>query len=344
MKNTKNIWLFIVVGVVIILGVVGGIMLASKKSPDKSKTAFQWGVMTREASLQDYSLDYWKQELAWDKKLGVKWIKADYDAHAGYKRSVEMVTEANQEGINVLFQFAPADILKSKKPYDEGYALGKKLAGKLTGQVIYYQLMSEPASTALKGGQYTGTKETDYDPAKYQIVMNWLKGASDGVKAADPSAKVVINDQWTHFAFFDMINRDGVKFDVLGWNWFSDMGFLGDKTLDDGTKVIDKLKSYGKQIILTEVNARPDSNKGMDENVQSDFIQKMADFAWANKDSIHGFYVLELTDQPAAQIHAAKSEFYGLIKFKQNADGTFTFGDPKKAFATYQTIIKTNIK
>ncbi len=336
----KNLWLMVGIGAVIVIGVVFGILAATHGLTKKN--AFLWGVMTREASLQDYTLDYWNKELGYDKQLGVNSIKIDYDAHAGYKRSVEMVQSAKSKNLEVLFTFAPADILKVQKPYDEGYSLGKKLGTKLAGQVAYYQLMSEPASTALKGGQFTGTLQSDYDQAKYQIVMNWLKGASDGVRAGDPKAKIVINDQWTHFAFFDMIARDGVKFDYLGWNWFSDMGFLGDKTLDNGTKVFDKLKSYNKPIILTEVNERPDSVKGMDENAQSDFIQKMADFAWANKDAIKGFFVLELTDQPATQIHAPKSEYYGLIKFSQNADGTYTFGQPKKAFATYQNIIKTH--
>ncbi len=340
----KKNWIFLVIGGVVVLGIIIGIFIASRGAKQGNPNAFMWGVMTRQSSLQNYSLDYWNQELDYNTKLGVNYIKIDYDAHAGYKRSVEMVQAARDKKFNVLFTFAPADILKVKKPYDEGYSLGKKLGTKLKDNVTYYQLMSESASTALKGAQYTGMKESDYDSAKYQIVMNWLKGASDGVKVGDPEAKIVINDQWTHFAFFDMINRDGVKFDILGWNWFSDMGFLGDKKLDDGTLVFDKLKSFNKPIILTEVNARPDSNKGMDEDLQSDYIQKMADWAYANKTAIKGFYVLELTDQPAEQIRKEKSEYYGLIKFKKNADGTFTFGELKKAFTTYKNIIKTNNK
>ncbi|MEI6040020.1 MAG: hypothetical protein WCP93_01570 [Candidatus Berkelbacteria bacterium] len=337
MKFLKQNWLYLTIGLVVILGIVGGILIASKSV---KKRSFMWGVMTREASLQDYTLEYWNKELDYDKKLGVNYIKVDYDAHAGYKRSVQMVQAAKAKGMDVLFTFAPADILKVKKPYDEGYALGKKLAGKLQGQVVYYQLMSESGSTALKGGQYTGTKESDYDQAKYQIIKEWLKGASDGVKSVDKKNQVVINDQWTHFAFFDMITRDGVKFDVLGWNWFSDMGFLGDKTLDGGQLVFDRLKEFKKPIILTEVNARPDSTKGMDEKVQSDFISKMADFAWLNKDIIKGFYILELTDQAPTQTALKKPEYYGLIYAKKATDGTYTFGELKKAFTTYQAIIK----
>lgn len=337
MNKTK---MYLIASIVIVLAVGAGIYLASRGKGKQNP--FMWGVMTREASLQSYTLAYWNQELDYDTKLGVNWIKVDYDAHAGYKRSVEMVQAAKAKKLNVLFQFAPADILATKDPYNDGYSLGQKLATKLKGQVIYYQLMSEPASTALKGAQFTGLNESDYDPAKYQTVMNWLKGASDGVRSADPKAQIVINDQWTHFAFFDMIARDGVKYDVLGWNWFSDMGYLGDKTLDNGTKVFDKLKSFNKPIILTEVNERPDSVKGMNENAQSDFIQKMADFAKANKNAIKGFYVLELTDQAPTQTPTQKPEFYGLINFQKSADGTYTFGALKKAYTTYQTIIKTD--
>ncbi len=338
--NLKKNWPFLTIGLILILGIIGGIFIAS--GVFSKKPSFMWGVMTREASLQDYTLAYWNSELTQDQALGVKWIKADYDAHAGYKRSVEMVQAAHAKGINVLFQFAPADVLTVKDPYNDGYSLGKKLATKLKGQVTYYQLMSEPGSTALKGPQYTGLSQSDYDPAKYQIIMGWLKGASDGVRATDPTAKIVINDQWTHFAFFDMINRDGVKYDILGWNWFSDMGFIGDKTLADGTKVFDHIKAFNKPIIFTEVNERPDSVKGMDENAQSDFIQKMADFAWVNKNVVKGFFVLELTDQPPTQTSSKIPEYYGLIHFKQLPDGTYTFGTLKKAFATYKTIIKND--
>jgi hypothetical protein len=338
--NLKKNWPFLAIGLILILGIIGGIFIAN--GGFSKKASFMWGVMTREASLQAYTLAYWNSELTYDQQLGVKWIKADYDAHAGYKRSVEMVQAAHAKGINVLFQFAPADVLAVKDPYNDGYSLGKKLATKLKGQVTYYQLMSEPGSTALKGPQYTGLNQSDYDPAKYQIVMGWLKGASDGVRSVDPSAKIVINDQWTHFAFFDMISRDGVKYDILGWNWFSDMGFIGDKTLADGTKVFDHLKAFNKPIIFTEVNERPDSVKGMDENAQSDFIQKMADFAWANKNVVKGFYVLELTDQPPTQTASKIPEYYGLIHFKQLPDGTYTYGALKKAFTTYKSIIKAD--
>ena len=347
MKKTNFSMIYLILAVFVILGIFIGIYIANKNGANISlpakQSSFMWGVLTRQSSLQNYTLEFWNKELDYDKQLGVNWIKVDYDAHAGYKRSVEMVGAATAKKLNVLFQFAPADILKSQKPYEDGYDLGFKMGSKLNNEVTYYQLMSEAASTALRGPEYTGEKESDYDAAKYTIVMNWLKGASDGVRFADPKAKIVINDQWTHFAFFNMIARDGVKYDILGWNWFSDMGFLGDKTLSDGTKVFDKIKSFNKPIIFTEINARPDSIKGMDENVQADFIAKMADFAWANKDVVKGFYVLELTDQPPPQTPSKKPEFYGLIHFKQNADGTYTFGELKKAFTTYQSIIKSHI-
>lgn len=308
----------------------------STKNSSGSSNEFMWGVDVNPSAIGNYNLETWTYQLAYVNLLGTKWIRLAFDNDPSNKFTIfdEMINAANTAGINVYLGLGSTKpILDIKDTYKDGNNVGKEIASRYKGKIKYYQLMSEQGSTALKGASYSGEKESDYDKAKYEKVRQWMKGASDAIRKVDPNAKLVITDQWTHTAYLDMLARDKVDYDIIGWDWYSGMGPMGERKLADGTLLVDKLKSFNKPIILAEVNFTPDVKTGTTQQAQSDFIKSMAEWAY-NSGYIKGFFVFKLVDyKPTAD---NPNDCCALIKFKS----INKFGDMRQAFSTYSSIIE----
>lgn len=343
---------FLIVFLALMVGVVGGYFgwryyvnwASTTGHSQKSVTAesyqepFMWGVNVNPSALRNYSLEMWNKEIKYVSELGVQWIRLPFTNEPANKFEIhdEMIEVANAKNIKVYLGLGSSKpILTIDDTYSDGYNVAKEIASRYKGKIKYYQLMSEQGSTALKGPEYSGEKESDYDIDNYQKVKEWMRGASTAIRKVDSDAYIVITDQWLHYAYIDMLLKDKIDFDIIGWDWFGDMGFLGDKKLDDGSLFIDKLRSYNKPIILAEVNYRP-GKKGMDEAKQAAYIEQMADWAY-NSGYIKGFFVHELVD--LRPVGDKPGDFYGLIEYKKAPDGGYTFGDKRQAFNTYQEII-----
>jgi len=344
----KKNWIFIVLILVIIVGGVI-IFLTARKGGGAApiaKQKFMWGVTANPDSARKYNSKMWKQEVAFINQLGVDWVRVGYDNSVSNRESKynSIVDVAEAAKVNVILQIdSTQPIAKITDAYSDGQKVGTEVATMFKGRVHYYQILNELGGTALKGGNMSGENFSDFDPTTAKKLEDWVKGATDAVKKIDPSAQTIITFHWTHYALLDKMVSDGVKFDVLGWDWYSDMGLMQDKKIADGTLLVDKLKSYNKPIVLAEVNYQP---KGKTPNSESDlaeqvkFIQSMADWA-KTVGQIKGFFVQELVD--AAPFGSQKASYFGLVKVKQVPDSSnFEFGDLKPAFNTYKEIISKN--
>lgn len=343
---------FLIVLVALILGAAGGYFawkyldVSGGKSGSKREkiTAagynqpFMWGVNVRPSPLRNYSIDTWIAQMDYVKALGLHWIRLTFDYAPANKFEIfdEMVNYANSQNINVFLLLSSSKpILSIDNTYQDGYQVASDVSSHYKGKVKYYQLMSEQGSTALKGADYSGENESDYDTAKYEKVKEWMRGASDAIRKNDPGSYIVISDQWTHYAYLQMLQRDKIDYDITGWDWFGDMGQMKDQKISDGTLLTDKLKSFNKPIILVEVNYRP-GKTGMNEDKQADYIQQMTTWAY-NSDFIKGFFFHELVD--LRPIDDKPGDFYGLVKYKPASSGGYTFDDIRKVFGTYKDIV-----
>jgi hypothetical protein len=273
--------------------------------------------------------------------LGVKWarISWSFDAPDQFQYNGEIIKYLKDYGIEVYLVIEPSDQFeKIQNPYKDGYDNAYRIASHYKGQIKYYQIMNEASGNAIKSGSFSGEKEEDYDATKYERTREWIKGASAAVKKADPDAFRIVSSQWVHVAFLNNLQKDNIDYDIIGWDWFSDMGLMGEKKLADGTPLIDKLRSFNKPIILAECNFRPEGEngqKGQPEAKQADFIQKMAD--WAVIEKLEGFIVLELFDTPNSG--KGYTDYYGLVQVEQKTSGLYVPGEPRQAFDTYKNII-----
>lgn len=344
---------FLIILLALIIGGGGGYFVYSKyfknqaafsTSPSRIVTAqnykepFQWGINVNPSPVRNYSLEMWTKQMKYVNDLGCGWIRLVYGANISNRLEIfdEMVNDADKRNIQVLLSLDSTEPVQTiSNPYDDGYKVAKEVAEHYKGKIKYYQILNEIGGTVVKGPEYGGEEESDIDNQKYNQVKEWSKGAIEAIRKIDPDAYIVIDSFWTHYKVIEMLVRDGIEFDILGWNWYSDMKMMGDKKLADGSLLVDKLKSFGKPIILAEVNGAP-INGRVNENSQAQFIQDMADWAY-NSGIINGFYVHELVD--IAPTPTREEGYFGLIKFKKASDGGYTYGDLKKAYGTYKELI-----
>jgi len=347
---------FLIIVLALVVGGVGG-YFAYKKLYQKESSAnegstnkrvvtaenyqepFMWGIHLNPSSFQNYSLEFWNKQLKYATKLATPWIRLPMDQQALSHLNIydEMIQAAKDRGMSIYLLLHPSGPYETlSDPYADGAKVGGTVAARYKGRVKYYQLLSEGGNYSIKGPEFPGDKEEQYDEKRYGIIRDWLRGASEAIKQADPEAYIVINDLWIHTAYIEKLAKDNIGYDILGWNWFSDMGNIWERKIDNGL-FIDQLKKFNKPIFLTEVNYRPDvKKKTMDEDKQSEFIGQTAE--WAHKSGfIKGFIVFELVDRPLEDNKGI--DYNGLIKLKESSTGTYTFGDTRKAFDTYKDII-----
>ncbi len=345
----KIVWILLIA---LILGGGLGFMiwktLANKNgsTPESSPEAtakaeeFMWGVTLRPSALGKYSDEAWVSQLGYAKPLGVKWIRIGYDHAAGTSLYDGIIQLVQDNGFEPYLVVEPqGDFSKVSDPYNDGYQKLNVIASHYKGKIKYYQIMNEASGNAIKGGQFAGISESDYDATKYARTRDWIKGASAAIKKADPSAQRVVTSQWTHVGFLDKLKADNVDYDIIGWDWFSDMGLMGEKKLSGGQLLIDKLRSFNKPIILAECNYRPEGKngqKGQPEAKQANYIKEMANFAKTAK--LRGFFVLELLDNPNTQ--SGYTDYYGIVSVEKSPSGAWKPGEPRQAYSAYQEVIK----
>lgn len=313
------------------------------------KSTFVWGVTTRAFALGKFTDKQWQTQVKLARNLGVEYLRISWEPEGWYNSKLDpsglnqaLITEIEKQDMEPYLIFGEnGKMTASETPYQDGYDLAYKIGSLNKGKVDYYQLGNEISSEPLKGGEFPGDVESQYDLEKYAKIRDYLKGAIAGLDKADPAAKTVVVGQWTQTAFFDMLQKDEVDYDVIGWDWFSDMGLMKDVKISDGTALTSKLQSFNKPIMLVEVGQRPDGDKTkgfvMDEDKQLKFISDMAEWA-QGAGFIKGFFAFELTDL-VNYGPGGYADRYGLVGVSKNTAGKIRIIGTRKAYDAFAAIV-----
>lgn len=322
--------------------------LNSKVELESEKTqVFKWGVgmnmfaLTSDASKGvDWTIS--KPQFDAAKELGVEYVRVgipDWAMERQDELILPAVEYANSIGIKIVLGFDPVEgnpvkMAEEKNIYEDGFKWGKEIASRYKGKVNYYQLSNEVTGTAMKDS-WSGVSDESYDPAKYQKVIQWLKGASNGVHQSDPGAKRVVTGHWLGFGFFKMAIRDGLDFEVIGWDWYGQNKDL--TRIESGDKVynlIEELSSFNKELWIAEANSPSGSKEG--EDYQARYLKEFGTFI--KRDArFSGFFPLSLFDNTVPE--GEKKSYDGLITIK-NKGGIWMIGPKKKSFNEYKELIK----
>jgi len=299
-----------------------------------------------------------QQQLDLVKGMGGKWYRVDCYGNAiqpeGISAISNLVAEAKSRGISVLPVIFPnVDINNENdltKIYATAYQYSKALVGQFKNDVHVWELSNEQDGYAIinKGevstngtvwqyGVPDGDGVEQYEATRTQKAVALLAGLSDGVNAADPNARRIINASWLHYGFLKILVLNKVNFEVIGWHWYSDMGDI--TNAKGSVNVLQNLNQFQKPIWFTESNRRNGSQGDNGESEQNSYITTTLKtyMSYASQYNIEKIMFYELLDEP--QLGAANPEaYYGLVRLQRGASGKWEVMSMKSAYGTLQSL------
>lgn len=281
---------------------------------------FAWGVNGHPLSQEAYrgNID---SQIAVIKALGLSYYRIDM---AHYSNGVIDSTEAerffrlrqlaSQRAVTLVPIIFLPDAkaiyeLDSATAYEKGRAVGQGFAHNYKSYFHYYELGNEYDIDVLKKPEGDGSDTSHYDMGRFKILASALRGMSDGVKQEDTGCRVIIsNAGWMHYAYFQLLEQAGVRFDIIGYHWYEDVRHL--------RTVLEALNMYfpAKPVWFTEINARNDG-VGYSYRHQRARVRKYLKVIRRRGRTVSGFFTYELFDEPANP--TSKERSYGLVSWKE---------------------------
>ncbi|MGN6128614.1 MAG: hypothetical protein ACTHON_18800 [Humibacter sp.] len=322
------------------LKIAGGAAIASAMplaaiSPERASAATTltaWGVCGHPPAIDDtsYPADGVWDQLALAASLGVSYYRVDFmiptldEASTDWSWYDAVVSAARANGIALMAILTVPDAIADA---DNGWIQDQvsMLVTRYAGQIPLYQLQNEMDGVCINGPGVDGSSINDYNPDVYGPVRDRMAAIGAGVRASDSQAGRVVNITWKHTGFLQLLNNDGLAYEVNGLDWYWGM--------DDMLAVLEVINRFPQsEILLTELDITG-GTQSSSESDQADYISNTVQTLRASApDKVHGVYVYELLDQPAwddSQAH------YGLVNV--NADGSW--GARKQAFDTFSGLI-----
>lgn len=225
-----------------------------------------------------------------------------------------LIKAAKDANVILLPMLYPRDLeltLSRTEAYARGRTLAKKFAANYKDDFDYYNIGNELDTKCLLSPLYSGTKPSHYDAKKFAVISYYLHGMHDGIKEQDPTAKTVINTTWMHYEYLKMLERDGVKFDIVGYQWYDDHERLAvtNHNITDITKFLSS--KFNKPIWFTEVGFRNRDGKKSQAD-QKAFFDSFTKKCRANP-QVKTAMIYELFNEPEKQ-HPIESH-YGIINW-----------------------------
>lgn len=277
------------------------------------------------------------------KKLGINHLRSNFEKNGmtPMKWANDLIVDSVQKNNwNLSFIVEhPFEDFFSEANYNSGYEWGKIVGAQYPQKVDYYQLANEVSGTLIESSN--GMAREDYNAEKYEIMKNYLMGLRDGIYKSDPNAKFIVSAHWVCYAIIDMLIEDGLKFDVIGWNWYSEMGDDLTKKQTDEAGIIDIPGHFAKTkkpFWIVELNQSGGDIDG--EQKQADFLQIILNNSYNTK-SINGAFVYRFADTICTEGDQPTSHL-GIVKDKKSTTtkSGCDIGEPKEAYTVFQNFIK----
>lgn len=213
--------------------------------------------------------------------------------------------------------------------YDADYA--GIIAERYRGKIRYYQVLNEIDCGAFKKvpGQpdASGRKISHFDEEKLEAEAERCRRIIAALRSGDPDARICINGTWMHYGMIDYMLQNGVEFDVLGWDWYSNMeaGYGIESCVED-------LLKYGKDVLFCETNIWPHTHTDKD---RADYICGLMDFLYNHPSQrVIGMIVYELLDEHGHSVESERS--FGLVE----TDDDCNIIKVKDAYTAMQKLLK----
>ena len=257
-------------------------------------TNFTWGINVH----GNYSLSI-AQQLSVAESMGLTSLRIDVtDASAGtisYLSS--LITQATAAGITidpVIVGPPAASATSQSAAYAWGVATGSALASAFPS--LTWEVGNELDTTAIKSGA-TGQSPSDYNDSLYSIALGTISGLSAGIHQADPKAKIAVGIAGIDYGFLQRLAGDGVSWDVTDDNIYVGAGVSGSDIMAGAQSLFASLASFGKPIVLTEVNQAGGSLLSQTSEASTLVSVMGAVATFAQTYDVTGAYIYELLDE-----------------------------------------------
>lgn len=271
--------------------------------PADAQTPMAWGVNIHKsyANLNQAGV------LALASSLGLKSIRVDvYDGSAATVSYLTgLIAAAAPHGIGVVSVLVPNAAASNTETnaYNWGYAAARKLAAAFP-QMTWEAGNELDQFCGIPGN--TGESVSHFDPAKYALCRGAIKGMRAGFKSKS-SQPVGVGIAGRSFGFLDLLQRDGVAWDITTWHIYTNTDTSAADITAGADMYLTRLAGYGKPIAITEFNQQDGHLSTQSPQTLLDMMSAIQSLA-ASKNVIAA-YIYELLDEP----HLAGGEAtYGL--------------------------------
>jgi len=237
------------------------------------------------------------------KSLGLTSIVTNInDNPANISRTKELIAEGKKQGVKVIgtFYLEPGKYSNETQAYNDAKAKMAKLSKEFGKDVPVWQLGNEYDQWIVESNNRSDESSFgNAKPGRYQIVRGLLKGMGEGLEAGSPESKSIINFVPGHTDYMDQLDRDGVKWDITGFHWYSKDGDNLETAGNSSLKHV--AEKFDKPIWMTEFNSwqgwgKATGSREKNAQVLNNEMQQIASLA--DKYNIIGADVYELLDEP----------------------------------------------
>lgn len=322
---------------------------------------FLFGVNMHNSGYKAYPEHMLDCNIAMCDELAVNIIRMNIDGYSdesvGYgKRMISECHSRNMKFMLVIDSRTFIDMPKEKvAAFYEDYFY--KIAFAYGDELDYIQVFNELDVIAMRGDIANiiipggdGIVKENYDSELWDKSILAVKGAMCGIKKSGSKVKTCINFAWWHTALLYEIVKQGIDFDIVGIDWYSDCENISsiEKLIEDIEKNIPD-----KDMIIVETNywMHPMSRDPIEvqEAIKDEMKRDKAQAEWIpafteriykmDNQRLKGIIIYELLDEIIYDQQQGKyygEAHFGLVKCDINGENP----RPKQAFYSYRECIK----
>ena len=182
-----------------------------------------------------------------------------------------------------------------EKSYAKGFKLGSGFARLYSSLFPVIEISNESelkvAAKDNEGNYLHINDKLQYDKKKLTVMLQFLKGANEGIKKNSPKTKTLICISGNNTNFLEIVSKT-VNFDIVGSNWY-DVNFYA---VSDYKNVLIQIKEkIHKPIWVTEINYREGSTN-VSAAVQKMWLNNMVDNLSKSK-LVDAIFIYQLFDE-----------------------------------------------
>jgi hypothetical protein len=269
-----------------------------------SDGSFVWGVNGHPFTA--YPGVTYQQQISLLKKLGAKSYRVNISSLTDVPRLVALIEEAKSHDIKILPVLTPGiDVDKAGVTliYQTSRDFAKAIVSAVKAEISVWELGNEfenyaiiqPCEMQDDGKQYNcswgpagGVGVLDYYGPRWEKVSAYVRGLSDGVKAADSLAERAIGPAgWGHIGAFERLQADHIEWEISVWHMYG----------QDPEWAFKAISKFGKPIWVTEFNHPFGSSEG--EMPQAEgirhWMERLKELSAAY--NVKGAFIYELLDE-----------------------------------------------